>query len=467
VLRCSSNARQLCESFFEVFQELRKESLEICVDVAQMASIRSTEARVLVDRIVHGIGRLIYVKCDWIDWMWHRKGAPKLPLHSSLPISFVLLLLSKLYCAFVFTYMPAAGIAFNSPTSIVFHALICLILLSYNKAVHTPPGECPKTEEWTQEGNPPPNLREVKRSTGEARWCHHSNAYKPDRAHFCRVLGECVQRMDHHCPWIGNTVGYQNHKFFFLFLMYANAACCMAGVNIISLLIQATLPALSEFLLFGATGLAAILVSLLAPFFLFHIYLLCRNLTTIEFCERIRNRSDVPDQYEEHPYDLGVFQNVSSILGSNPLMWAIPFGKPAGDGLHFQRRGDVLITNTEIRRDQPDEDPERVPPVAGGTTDDDGSISQQPVFLGWQSPKQFKEDLKLGCEVISDVLEGALTRFSCLSTPHKWRSSRRVQVARQPARIVPVKRSEIPVDDQASTIGSAADMVTYVDFLSD
>ena len=37
------------------------------------------------------------------------------------------------------------------------------------------------------------------------------------------------QGMDHHCPWLGNTIGFENHKFFYLFLFYTNAACSFLG----------------------------------------------------------------------------------------------------------------------------------------------------------------------------------------------------------------------------------------------
>ncbi|KAI0987052.1 hypothetical protein GJ496_007325 [Pomphorhynchus laevis] len=55
--------------------------------------------------------------------------------------------------------------------------------------------------------------------------CRKCNMPKPHRTHHCSVCQKCILRMDHHCPWINNCVGFYNHRFFFLFCLYTTIGC--------------------------------------------------------------------------------------------------------------------------------------------------------------------------------------------------------------------------------------------------
>ncbi|XP_053561813.1 palmitoyltransferase ZDHHC23 [Bombina bombina] len=52
----------------------------------------------------------------------------------------------------------------------------------------------------------------------EKNCCKICQVVRPPRSGHCRICGACVQRLDHHCVWINNCIGAQNHKSFILAL---------------------------------------------------------------------------------------------------------------------------------------------------------------------------------------------------------------------------------------------------------
>lgn len=70
------------------------------------------------------------------------------------------------------------------------------------------------------------------------RFCEKCQLIKPDRAHHCSVCSTCVLKMDHHCPWVNNCIGFHNYKFFMLFLAYALLYCIFITATSLQYLIR-------------------------------------------------------------------------------------------------------------------------------------------------------------------------------------------------------------------------------------
>eukprot|EP00927_Polykrikos_kofoidii_P077132 TRINITY_DN74108_c0_g1_i1.p1 TRINITY_DN74108_c0_g1~~TRINITY_DN74108_c0_g1_i1.p1 ORF type:complete len:343 (+),score=25.70 TRINITY_DN74108_c0_g1_i1:165-1193(+) len=277
--------------------------------------------------------------------------------------------------------------------TVISQFLTFMMAICCAMAISTDPGSVPESPEWmpdlaSRRGRPAtepeaeslaPSHHEVKNSGGP-RFCKWCNCFKPDRCHHCRVCRSCILRMDHHCPWIANCVGYKNHKYFMLLGFYGVSCCvfiaCTMYETMHRALVEETTFVRRFFVVFGMT-LSVMIGTILSLFFSLHVWLMIKATTTIELCEKAYKRNE-RTAGSASIYDLGAYRNMCDVLGSSPLVWLIPWIMPAGDGLQFSVRQDLSQRDSgETARGSPstsrptaDRDDSPQPEVTGQTAAD-------------------------------------------------------------------------------------------------
>ena len=57
--------------------------------------------------------------------------------------------------------------------------------------------------------------------------CPDCLVLRTPRSRHCAICNRCVERFDHHCPWLNNCVGVRNNNAFIIFLL-SLSVCLLA-----------------------------------------------------------------------------------------------------------------------------------------------------------------------------------------------------------------------------------------------
>ena len=172
------------------------------------------------------------------------------------------------------------------------------------------------------------------------KWNDTCNLYQPPRAHHCSVNDDCIDKFDHHCPWVGTTIGRRNYRPFLGFV-FGTAILCVFVIATCALQIKIKydeLPADAQSRNLKAMGKAPAAMIVLFVSFLgfcfvgvlscFHAYLVATNQTTYE---------NFRDGYswDENPYNKGLIGNCLEAWCARAPPSRFRFRKPASQQPHL------------------------------------------------------------------------------------------------------------------------------------
>lgn len=121
----------------------------------------------------------------------------------------------------------------------IYFYMICVVsvvlLLSFCEASRTDPGYL-KTEI---------PFMEVLNKAHYLDVCPDCQVIRTDRSKHCAICNKCVDRFDHHCPWLNNCVGIRNHNPYLVFIISLLLVLLLIIASFIEMLVNECNPKLN------------------------------------------------------------------------------------------------------------------------------------------------------------------------------------------------------------------------------
>jgi len=158
--------------------------------------------------------------------------------------------------------------------------------------------------------------------------CHTCHVARPHRAKHCRVARKNVLLFDHFCPFVDNTVGLYNYKYFYTFLLTITLALMsFFGTLLIYTSRYRTENGSFPWLVMGLGAQICFILFPVGGLFLYHTQLTLLNLSTNEHMNLRRYKYFYPvidgRRIFKNPWDKGYLGNFMDRLNPSPACYEI------------------------------------------------------------------------------------------------------------------------------------------------